>query len=1151
MEVGQFLMRLVAITDPSGFDRAEQHIRRVEAHLENVRRRIANPVRVNLFDYFQQAVGAVGSGLIRLTGHVANFVEASLRGFRLAAEGLRAVLNPLGAIAGGLLNLLNPLRLLDSLFRAVGNVAQIAFGIVLGNALTSLIRKAFELIDALAPLTTGLIAGRIETQFLALTIAAGNAGVGIEELNRNVQVLRASGIRAGEAMQAITQGFQIGLTIDQIRNLARAAQDLAVVIGSDSTEAFQRLFQAVVSGDSQMLRFAGIMTTGTQILEKFAKANNTTVSALTETQRRTAFVNAIIEEAAQFAGVYEASLSTLGKRLSSFPRIFEDLQIAIGNIFTPLLAGGLGAIEQLVERLTRLFTVTKGQAFENVARGIGLTVAQLKELEIGAKTGGEAFEAIVAKVSGESGVAAESLRQMGADGKLAFDKILEAGRAFEASPLALRLRGLAIALGTSFEKAAKESFARLFNITDQSLEEWSDRAINWGIDFVGNLAEGILRGVNETVIPAVSRVAQIIADYLMPGSGTREGVMRNLPFWGAGIARTILEGFKLADFSELNFLGSLLQSLLGEDAEKARALVGQALFEIRTLGGITTETLANVKNITGAAGEEFARYLALLQQFNIASQEQEQLQEEIKAATEAVLEAEKRLRDFEQATADIPERYTRGRREQLETEIDARRREAELKQQTARDNAEALRTQAEQLQLQRAILQEMARAAEVRAKQTADEVDNVKKIQNAIEEAAKRFAEQFGARITAAFAPARQQFEILSAFINGLLGQAAAIPEPPKLDGLDPIERAAALAAYAQQKEALASAHQRGENLRTTLESITTNLMPKLLSMWEALVKFLRQAGVLLQAFWAGLSGEALGAADEVSGLSEEEQRVLEATRQNAFAFGKSLRETLAAIRDIVLAIQPVLTSLVEFAKTSPELWDRLVALMNIIASPEIAKGLVTITVAINKFKRDVTSAIEIILKAFIALDGFRLDLSGVVGPLSLLFKIVGAVSDAAQRIAEIFARMMEEIVKRARTLSPAALAALKAMVTGITELFKKLFDALIGNSIVPDITEGIIGEFTGLNQRVATPLNRFRSTVEGQIGAIDAKMGLGMGGALPGRDGQMQSVTITVDQSGWVFPANMDENQKAELRRIAREESYAGIVAVFQTAKA
>jgi hypothetical protein len=48
---------------------------------------------------------------------------------------------------------------------------------------------------------------------------------------------------------------------------------LGVVIGQDSTAAFNRLFRAVVTGQSEMLRFAGIMKTSEQIIADFARAH--------------------------------------------------------------------------------------------------------------------------------------------------------------------------------------------------------------------------------------------------------------------------------------------------------------------------------------------------------------------------------------------------------------------------------------------------------------------------------------------------------------------------------------------------------------------------------------------------------------------------------------------------------------------------------------------------------------------------------------------------------------------------------------------------------------------------------------------------------------------------------------------------------------
>jgi hypothetical protein len=51
--------------------------------------------------------------------------------------------------------------------------------------------------------------------------------------------------------------------------------------------------------------------------------------------------------------------------------------------------------------------------------------------------------------------------------------------------------------------------------------------------------------------------------------------------------------------------------------------------------------------------------------------------------------------------------------------------------------------------------------------------------------------------------------------------------------------------------------------------------------------------------------------------------------------------------------------------------------------------------------------------------------------------------------------------------------------------------------------------------------------------------------GALNAKGGDSRNITI--DQSGWVFPSNMDAAQQAIFRRLAREEAYAGIIKAFQ----
>jgi hypothetical protein len=290
----------------------------------------------------QTAAGSIVSGFLSLVQAAGN-ARLALERLNPAVTTVQRVLGGLGTIAArpfislaqAALSAVNPMNLVNAAISTLQRVGNIAFGVVLGNAFSQLTRQAFEFINALSPLTTGLLSGNIDTALRALSVTAANSGKSFEEVSDAVNVLRASGIKAGEAIQSISQGLQIGLKPEQVNQLARAAQDLGVVIGQDSTSAFNRLFRAVVTGQSEMLRFAGIMKTSEQIIADFARAHGKSAAEVRSNTllMRQAFVEGILAEASKFSGVYEASLNELGKRIGSFSRVFEDLQLLVSIQF--------------------------------------------------------------------------------------------------------------------------------------------------------------------------------------------------------------------------------------------------------------------------------------------------------------------------------------------------------------------------------------------------------------------------------------------------------------------------------------------------------------------------------------------------------------------------------------------------------------------------------------------------------------------------------------------------------------------------------------------------------------------------------------------------------------------------------------------------
>jgi murein DD-endopeptidase MepM/ murein hydrolase activator NlpD len=184
-----------------------------------------------------------------------------------------------------------------------------------------------------------------EVDELEITMnAVGQAtGVGSERIREAARAIEAMGIEMAEARRIAVQFAQNNLDLSQAAKLARVAQDLAVVSQSNSTQTLQRLVRGVMTGNSIILRGAGITTQAGEAYKKYAEELGVSAGALNASQRQQAIINSIMEEGTRVAGAYEASMDNAGKVLRSMPRIQKNLQIAFGNTLlngmNPLVLG--------------------------------------------------------------------------------------------------------------------------------------------------------------------------------------------------------------------------------------------------------------------------------------------------------------------------------------------------------------------------------------------------------------------------------------------------------------------------------------------------------------------------------------------------------------------------------------------------------------------------------------------------------------------------------------------------------------------------------------------------------------------------------------------------------------------------------------------
>lgn len=208
-----------------------------------------------------------------------------------------------------------------------------------------------------------MTAARTEELGIVIDNMGRVAGYTKEELDRTEAEIKALGITTQGARTIMTRFIGAELDLADASKIARAAQDLAVIAMEDSSTAAMNLTYAIASMEPRILRQYGIFVNLNDVYRDTALALNKTVEELTETEKRQGFVNAVLAQAANYTGTYEAAMTTAGKQMRSFARYTEEISNVIGNYFLPYL----GQAVEMATRFAKGFLGASEQAQETAA----------------------------------------------------------------------------------------------------------------------------------------------------------------------------------------------------------------------------------------------------------------------------------------------------------------------------------------------------------------------------------------------------------------------------------------------------------------------------------------------------------------------------------------------------------------------------------------------------------------------------------------------------------------------------------------------------------------------------------------------------------------------------------------------------------------
>jgi len=217
-----------------------------------------------------------------------------------------------------------------------------------------------------------LTAARTEELGVVVEAMGRAHGYSVEKIALLEESLKRMGIRTQAARLLTAQliGSQVGLA--RATDIARAAQDLATLGAVESSEAAADLAYSIASLQPRLLRKYRIYISLVNVYRKAAQELDKNILALTETEKRQAFLNAVLEEAARYANLYETAMTTAGKLIRSMPRYVEELANEFGEHLLPILKGTIVTIQDTIAWLTALpdplqsammYTVALGGAF--------------------------------------------------------------------------------------------------------------------------------------------------------------------------------------------------------------------------------------------------------------------------------------------------------------------------------------------------------------------------------------------------------------------------------------------------------------------------------------------------------------------------------------------------------------------------------------------------------------------------------------------------------------------------------------------------------------------------------------------------------------------------------------------------------------------
>lgn len=200
-----------------------------------------------------------------------------------------------------------------------------------------------------------LLAARVETLGVVMDVVGRNAGYSTTQLEGYARGVAQMGITTEESRQTVIRMAQANLDLGKSAQIARVAQDAAVIANMNSSDALSGILHGITTLQPEVLRTYGIIVNFEAAYKRYADTAGRSVASLSSQEKQQIALNAVLEQGERVSGAYAASIETVGKQLTSMKRYSDEDKLSFGEIFKPFLGAVVKDVTQTLKDIHSWF----------------------------------------------------------------------------------------------------------------------------------------------------------------------------------------------------------------------------------------------------------------------------------------------------------------------------------------------------------------------------------------------------------------------------------------------------------------------------------------------------------------------------------------------------------------------------------------------------------------------------------------------------------------------------------------------------------------------------------------------------------------------------------------------------------------------------